>query len=190
MADDPQDPQDPNDGFHDELAARRAALEAEADATGVSVEELEADGALARTTEEEDGQGAFVWERGRKVSFSSLIKRGTEVEYHVKFGGKSVKGQGEPIPLEESDIVLAGHFVMGGYNIDTVRNDDDTVKKVKVYAKLKPKFYVDPESSQGRALLGASSMLKVVRFLREEGMTEKDIRDELKAALAETAAAA
>ena len=160
----------------DELAQRRAAQGGLKDFDpGQTIEDI-ANGSL---TVEEDGQVAFVWEHGRKVTFGSLIERGTAIEYRVRFGGMSIKGAGEPIPLEAKNVMLLGTFVVGGYAVDAVRDDEDNVEKVKVYVKLKPKSYVDAHSEAARAALvgEGSAIVRLVAQARAEGLDDAAIRE-------------
>lgn len=197
MADDPQDQQGSTEEYHDELAAaRRKELEAEAEATGVSVEELEAQGGLQAPVPapEADGQGVFFIEQGRQVNFGTIIKRGTDVEYRVKFGGMSIKGKGTPVPLDTKDLVLAGRYMSGGLNFVPSHDEEGNITKITVYATLKPQTTpVDVTSVDGRTLVGSASVLSAVSAMRAEGLSETAMRREFKAALdetAETAAAA
>lgn len=135
----------------DELSARRAAQEAReagaefdpdnpgavgSNGNGQSLEERQAAGDPA-VDEDDDGQ-MFVVEEGQRVTLSTLYKRGTPVEYEFKMTGKSVKGQGGLISLDETNVMLVVRCVPGKVEIDPTRNADGKVEKVKIRANLKP----------------------------------------------------
>ena len=175
-------------GFEDEVAKKRAkaasngsAGDAPAgDADGQTLEER----SKVQTREEEDGQAAFVWEHGRKVTFGSLIKRGTDIEYKVKFGGISVKGRGEPIPIESKDLMLVGRYVSGGMNFVPSHDDEGDVTKVTIYATLKPQGPpVDVKSPEGRLVLGNPNLYDAVSALLEDGVSADYVRGEVEKAL-------
>lgn len=145
---------------------------------GKSLEDLENE----RT--EHDGQVSFVWEHGRKVPISSIVKRGTDVEYKVKFGGVSVKGRGEPIPLETKDMLLIGRYYSGGLNFVPSHDDEGNVDKVTIYATIKPQGPpVDVTSPEGRLVLGSPSIVDAVRAAMEDGADAKWVKAEVDKAL-------
>lgn len=187
-------------GFEDEVAAQRAqaaqngAGDAEAvhppppagEGPGETLEERAANGnGGPATTTEADGQEAFVWEHGRKVTWGTLIKRNTPIEYRVKFGGISVKGKGEPVPLEAKDMMLVGRYLSGGLNFVPSHDDEGNVDKVTIYATVKPSGPpVDVGSPEGKLVLGAPSLTDAVTVLLDDGVTGDYVRKQVEEILA------
>jgi hypothetical protein len=177
-------------GFEDELDAKRRQVNGAAapagDADGETLEDRVANGAgTPPTATDDDGQEHFVWEHGQKVTFGNLIKRHTDVEYRVKFGGMSVKGRGEPVPLDAKDMVLIGRYYSGGMEFVPTHDDEGKVEKVTVYVTLKPQGApVDLASPEGKLILPTPSIADVVTALLEDGVEEAFIRSEVDKALA------
>lgn len=177
-------------GFEDEIAAKRAAKAQDGDDAGDADDEARetleqrVNGA-PKTGLEDDGQAYFVWEHGRKVTFGTLIKRGTDLEYRVKFGGISVKGKGEPIPLEAKNMILVGRYLSGGLNFVPTHDDEGNVEKVTIYATLKPSAPpVDIASPEGRLVLGNPSLEAAVNALLDDGVSGEYVRGEVEKLLA------
>jgi hypothetical protein len=115
-----------------------------------TLEDIEAVG--AEIAEEPDGQ-LFVVEEGERVTLSSLYKRGTPVEYEFKVTGKSVKGQGGLISLDQTNVMLVLRCVPGKVEIDPTRDSDGRIEKVKIRANLKPAAVYKADSEAARVAL-------------------------------------
>lgn len=158
---------------------------ADPDGGGQSLEDMEANG-TAQTTTEDDGQVAFVWEHGRKVPLTGIVKRGTPVEYRVRFGGLSVKGKGTPVPLDAKDLLLVGRYFSGGLNFVPTHDDEGNVEKVTVFATLKPQGPpVDVGSPEGALVLGPPSLEAAVRSMLDDDVPGDEVRAEVEKVLAE-----
>jgi hypothetical protein len=184
-------------GFEDEVAAGRAENNGHGDpdavhppppageGDGETLEDRTNGGGDPATATADDGQEYFVWEHGRKVTFGNLIKRGTDVEYRVKFGGISVKGRGEPVPLEAKNMNLIGRYISGGLNFVPTHDDEGNVEKVTIYATLKPTGApTDVTSPEARLILGNPSLADAVNAELDDGVTADYIRKQVEELLA------
>lgn len=109
------------------------------------------------TGEEQDGQ-LFVIENEQRVTLGTLYSRGTPVEYRFVLGSKSVPARDAGlIGFTDPDLVLVVPVRAGDVKVSPTYNPDGTVKKVTIYAAMKPLDVMDSRSERGReALLGGT----------------------------------
>lgn len=119
-------------------------------------ERAEAGEAEPATEQEDDGQVAFVMEHGKRVTLSSLVKKGIPVKYAFNMNGKSVQG-GKAMGLisfSDPDLMLVVPARAGKVEIDPTYNDDGEVKEVTIRVNVKPRYVYDAQSDAGRQALG------------------------------------
>lgn len=110
----------------------------------------------AEPAEPEEPEELFVLEQGRRVTISSLVARGTSVEYKVNMNAKSIPGGSDMglLPYSNPDILLIVPARQGDVRHSPTYDQDGMVKKVTVYVNFKPLTFHDATSPEGRALLG------------------------------------
>jgi hypothetical protein len=104
--------------------------------------------------EEDDGQ-FFVLEEGRPVGLSTLVKRGTRVEYEFKLDGHGVPGATgmSLIGYADPDRIMVVPGRAGKVVVDPTYDGDGRVKKVTIRQHFKPTMVYDARTEAGRVAL-------------------------------------
>lgn len=137
---------EPENGVGDDLEAKRAKQALDGDAPPDAV------------GEDDDGQLFVIEEQGRRVTLGTLYHRGTPVEYRFVLGSKSVPARDAGlIGFQNPDLTLVVPVRAGDVKVSPTYNPDGTVKKITIYAAMKPLDVIDARSERGReALAGAA----------------------------------
>lgn len=135
----------------DELAKRRkngtAAGGSVAD-RALAAEQAALDGEDGESIAEADDGQYFVWERGTKITLSTLVKRGVPVEHAFVFGGKRVKGRGGLMGFDD-EVLNVVRFLPGPVRIVPTRDDDEKVTKVVIENHVVAKTVTPLDSEDG-----------------------------------------
>ena len=140
-ADAPEEPALATDGEvdEDELARRRAAKP----------------DSFEEPVPNADEQFEFeLEEKGRAVTLSSLIARGTAIERSWKFDGTQVQGSGGLIPFSSPDILLVVDGRAGKVVVDPTYDADGRIEKVTLRSHVKARRVYDARTEAARARLG------------------------------------
>jgi len=130
----------------DELARRRAAQ-------GGSVAERGAAGEGEEPTVAEDDDGQFfVWEQGTKVTLSTLVKRGIDVQHVFVFGAKRAKGKGGLMALDEQPVLVVRGITSKVVIVPT-HDDQGRVTKVTIESHVAAQVVNPADSEDGMAML-------------------------------------
>lgn len=93
-------------------------------------------------------------ERGRTVTLSSLIARGTATVRTWKFEGTETPGSGGLIPFSSPDILLVVDGRAGKVVADPTYDADGRIEKVTLRSHIKARRVYDARSEAARARLG------------------------------------
>lgn len=187
--------------YQDDLAKQRAKVKADEPpapepAAGATVEQHEdaaaadAEAAAAADAEaaqeEDDGQFAFEVPSsgGKRITLGTAIPRGVPIEHRVVMTSKSIANpKGGLLDPSDTDGLLLVPYLVESHRPTYLRDGDGEIKKVIVYTTIKPKHVVNAQSEAGETLLGIATPLAAVQALRKQGVTDKDIEREFRAAL-------
>lgn len=100
---------------------------------------------------EDDGQ-MFVWEQGRKVTLSTLTKRGCPIEHAFVFGGRRTKGSGGLMDFGEHPLMIVRGSV-GPVKIVPTYDDEEKVSKLTIEQHVNAKIVHNADSEDGLALI-------------------------------------
>jgi hypothetical protein len=132
----------------DELAARRRG-----GSTAARGEQAAIEGASGETEgEEDDGQGIFVWEKGQKVTLTTLIKRGTPIEHAFVFGGKRSKGQGGLMGFDAKPLMVV-RGKPGPVKVVPTYDKDENLSKVVIENHVEAVVVANVETDEAIGLI-------------------------------------
>jgi hypothetical protein len=123
------------------------------------------DTGAAPESEEDDGQGTFVWEQGRKVTLANIIARGTPTEHVFVFGGRRSRGSGGLMGFDAKPLMVVSGMP-GPVTLVPTYDDEDKVTKVVVESHVRARNVANADSEEG--------LLMIAHLLEAHGYVKRD----------------
>lgn len=102
-------------------------------------------------------QDLFVLENGKEVGLGTLFRRGTPIELRFTLGSKSLPARDTGLmSFDDPELLLVVPVRAGDVRTSPTYDEDGTLKKVTIYADMKPRTIADARSARGKQLLGQS----------------------------------